>query len=184
MEMKHEKEIRELDKNWLEVFPEAIKLVKKQQRELTKLMYSYNKDIDSLNIQLAMFEKYSVKYLKKKLKIFKVKNKIKRIRDRYFYNKRMLSRVIDEKMKLKGITDADIDLAKQHPIEDMYEFQYAGVNRMKTKCPFHEENTPSLVLFQDQNTYHCFGCGVGGDSIDFYMRLNDCDFITTVKKLR
>jgi len=30
------------------------------------------------------------------------------------------------------------------------------------QCPFHEEKTPSCVLVPKQQTFHCFGCGVGG----------------------
>jgi DNA primase len=32
-------------------------------------------------------------------------------------------------------------------------------------CPFHQEKTPSLKLFE--NRFHCFGCGTSGDVIDF-----------------
>lgn len=36
-------------------------------------------------------------------------------------------------------------------------------------CPFHSEKTPSLVLYPDG--FYCFGCGAGGDVIDFVARL-------------
>ena len=35
-------------------------------------------------------------------------------------------------------------------------------------CPFHEEKHPSMKL--DRN-YHCFGCGIGGDVIDYVSRM-------------
>jgi len=39
--------------------------------------------------------------------------------------------------------------------------------RLKVKCPIHNEKTASLVLYQD-NSYHCFGCGINGqNAIDF-----------------
>lgn len=34
----------------------------------------------------------------------------------------------------------------------------------KILCPFHEEKTPSLVMYQD--VYHCFGCGRSGTLIE------------------
>ena len=30
------------------------------------------------------------------------------------------------------------------------------------KCPFHEEKTPSFAMYEDTNTYYCFGCGKSG----------------------
>lgn len=38
--------------------------------------------------------------------------------------------------------------------------------KIKIQCPFHAERTPSCVLFPTGG-YKCFGCGKGGDSIDF-----------------
>lgn len=38
----------------------------------------------------------------------------------------------------------------------------------KTNCLFHEDKTPSLVLYHETKTYKCFGCGAKGDIIDFY----------------
>ena len=37
-------------------------------------------------------------------------------------------------------------------------------------CPFHSEKTPSLTVFPNTETFHCFGCGAGGDVISFVMR--------------
>ena len=37
----------------------------------------------------------------------------------------------------------------------------------KTCCPFHEETTPSFTIYPKTNTFHCFGCGVSGDTIEF-----------------
>jgi putative DNA primase/helicase len=38
-------------------------------------------------------------------------------------------------------------------------------------CPFHGERTPSLMVNKRKQIYKCFGCGAGGDSIDFLMRM-------------
>jgi DNA primase len=42
----------------------------------------------------------------------------------------------------------------------------AGVN-WKGKCPFHNEDTPSFVVFPAKGNYKCFGCGAHGDAIGF-----------------
>lgn len=48
-------------------------------------------------------------------------------------------------------------------------------------CPFHREKTPSL-RFKD-GRYKCFGCGVGGDSIDYTSRLLGLDAMGAVRRL-
>src|SRR6266542_1755691 len=37
----------------------------------------------------------------------------------------------------------------------------------KTCCPFHQEKTPSFTIYPKTNTFHCFGCGISGDTIEF-----------------
>jgi DNA primase catalytic core len=34
-------------------------------------------------------------------------------------------------------------------------------------CPFHDDKNPSFHVYPKTNTYHCFGCGVSGDQIQF-----------------
>ena len=41
-------------------------------------------------------------------------------------------------------------------------------------CPFHEEKTPSLKIYPQTNTYHCFGCGKSGDTIQFIQDKERC----------
>lgn len=38
---------------------------------------------------------------------------------------------------------------------------------VKICCPFHNENTPSLNVYHEQNTFHCYGCGADSSVIDF-----------------
>ena len=59
----------------------------------------------------------------------------------------------------------------------------AGVNNFKALCPFHNEKTPSFVIFTDNNRYKCFGCQVGGDSIDFIMAYEKVSVMEAAKKL-
>ncbi len=48
-------------------------------------------------------------------------------------------------------------------------------------CPFHHEKTPSFCLYEQSQTYHCFGCGVGGDAITFVQEIEHTDFMGAVK---
>lgn len=52
----------------------------------------------------------------------------------------------------------------------------AGRN-FKALCPFHNEKTPSFIVFPDQGTWHCFGsCATGGDVFSFLMKRENIDF--------
>ena len=47
----------------------------------------------------------------------------------------------------------------------------------KANCPFHNERTPSFVVYPDRQSWHCFGaCGIGGDVISFVSRKENLDF--------
>jgi DNA primase len=50
-------------------------------------------------------------------------------------------------------------------------------------CPFHEEKTPSFSVSPDRGTYHCFGCGVGGDAISFVRETEGLDFVGAIEWL-
>jgi DNA primase len=62
------------------------------------------------------------------------------------------------------------------------ELRKAGAN-YKANCPFHGEKTPSFVVSPSKQIYHCFGCGVGGDSIKFVMELEKLSYPEAVEKL-
>jgi len=50
-------------------------------------------------------------------------------------------------------------------------------------CPFHEERTPSFSVDQGEKLYHCFGCGVGGDTIKFVEEKEGVGFAEAVELL-
>jgi DNA primase len=58
----------------------------------------------------------------------------------------------------------------------------AGTN-FKALCPFHQEKTPSFTVSPQRQTFHCFGCGVGGSVFRFVMEYEHVDFPSAVRKL-
>ncbi|MDE2021457.1 MAG: DNA primase [Patescibacteria group bacterium] len=50
-------------------------------------------------------------------------------------------------------------------------------------CPFHKEKTPSFHVSPERGTWHCFGCGEGGDGFSFIERVEGVDFKGALKIL-
>lgn len=50
-------------------------------------------------------------------------------------------------------------------------------------CPFHSEKTPSFTVFTNTETFHCFGCGAGGDVITFIMRAENLEYTAALEFL-
>ena len=50
-------------------------------------------------------------------------------------------------------------------------------------CPFHSEKTPSFTVFPNTETFHCFGCGAGGDVISFVMRAENLEYMGAIEFL-
>ena len=58
----------------------------------------------------------------------------------------------------------------------------AGRN-MKGRCPFHQERSPSFIVSAERQTFHCFGCGEGGDAFSFVMKSENLSFMEAAEKL-
>lgn len=53
----------------------------------------------------------------------------------------------------------------------------------KGLCPFHNEKTPSFTVYNDTQSFYCFGCGAGGDAIGFIKKLKILIILTLSKCL-
>jgi len=85
------------------------------------------------------------------------------------------------------ITKDSIENLKSHLdvvdiISQFIELKKSGAN-FKACCPFHGEDTPSFVVSPQKQIYHCFGCGVGGDSIKFVMEYEKLSYPEAIEKL-
>ncbi|MDO8613268.1 MAG: CHC2 zinc finger domain-containing protein [Dehalococcoidia bacterium] len=73
-----------------------------------------------------------------------------------------------------------LSIRRANPIEDVVcrfgvELRPVG-RRLVGSCPFHRDGRPSLAVYPDNDSYFCFGCGAGGDVIDFVARLHGVGF--------
>lgn len=58
----------------------------------------------------------------------------------------------------------------------------AGSN-MQGLCPFHSEKTPSFIVFTATQGYYCFGCGAGGDAINFVRQIENLEYVPALELL-
>lgn len=78
-------------------------------------------------------------------------------------------------------------IRRDHPITDVVvasglQLRPMG-GRLSGVCPFHGDTRPSLIVYPATQSYYCFGCGAGGDVIDFVTRLNKVGFKEAVELL-
>lgn len=67
-------------------------------------------------------------------------------------------------------------------VTDYVNLKRSGSNH-KGLCPFHDEKTPSFYVHQGKQIYKCFGCGAGGNVINFLMEIEGWNFPETVRRL-
>ncbi len=78
------------------------------------------------------------------------------------------------------------EIKYRNKIEDVVS-SYVNIKRAGSNyqgvCPFHSEKTPSFTVFPNTETFHCFGCGAGGDVISFIMRAENLEYPGAVEFL-
>ncbi|MBQ5755237.1 MAG: DNA primase [Oscillospiraceae bacterium] len=78
------------------------------------------------------------------------------------------------------------EVIRRNDITDLIGSYVALRHRGRTHtglCPFHNEKTPSFVVYPETQSFYCFGCGAGGDAITFIKRMNNLDYVESVKFL-
>lgn len=74
------------------------------------------------------------------------------------------------------------DIKRDHPMPEVVRQYGIEINRAGfCRCPFHNERTASMKIYAQ--SFYCFGCGAGGDVIDFVRLYERCDFKTAFRML-
>ncbi len=77
---------------------------------------------------------------------------------------------IKEKLPIEEVVGAYVKLEK-------------GGGRLKGRCPFHSEKSPSFFVSPERGSYYCFGCGAKGDIFTFVEEFEHLDFLGALKTL-
>jgi DNA primase len=82
----------------------------------------------------------------------------------------------------------DISLVRERTridevISEHVTLKSAGGGSLKGLCPFHDERSPSFHVTPSKGFYYCFGCGEGGDVLDFLTNYEHLSFAESVEKL-
>ena len=78
-------------------------------------------------------------------------------------------------------------LKARHPLGDTVEaagVRLRGRGRVRQGvCPFHDENEGSFTVYADSERFYCFGCGEGGDVLDFIQRVENLSLPEAIARL-
>ena len=192
--------ILELEKEWrkdqrfysltelFSFFPEVKKLIPEKMKELSSSLRAtrkeifealasikYDKNLDETGRMLCQ------EWVKATLgvKIENLQKQIQTFRVLYYFT------VPKAKQEKERITDWQIEEASKFPIDRLITDQplRRSGSRFFIKCPFHEEKTPSFCIYPEGKGFYCYGCGEGGNTISFVMKLYQYSFIEAVKFL-
>jgi len=172
------------DKELLEIFPEAKKVIPEKieewQEKKEKLIAIIKKKLVLIRDRTA--DEFSRWFWREWVKITEAEELLK-IEDHISRLKR-LSSVAKGRVSKERLTEEEIQRALTIPIESL-------INRPLRKsgkalvglCPFHSEKHPSFYIYPETNSCWCYGCNQGGDVINFVKLLHGYSFKETVQYL-
>ena len=78
------------------------------------------------------------------------------------------------------------EVVRRNDIEELIG-QYVSLRRRGRTatglCPFHNEKTPSFVVYPETQSFYCFGCGAAGDAIGFVRKYHNLGYVEAVRQL-
>ncbi|GAF02882.1 DNA primase [Saccharicrinis fermentans] len=85
----------------------------------------------------------------------------------------------------QNTVDRIVETSQANIVDVVSEFvtlRKRGINYLGN-CPFHNEKTPSFTVSPHKGIYKCFGCGKGGNAVNFVMDVEQISFIDAIKQL-
>jgi len=155
------------DRELLEIFPEVKEIIpekitewqseEKRQTEIIKQRLTEIRQCKDETERLVQREWLKIDEGEELLKI-----------ERHIARLKTLKSAAEGRVIKGRLSDEDIQRAKEVPIEDIVEIRLRrSGNKLFGLCPLHNERSPSFYIYQDSNSFYCYGCNVGGDIISF-----------------
>ena len=95
-----------------------------------------------------------------------------------------------KRRRVMVVANAPVDipaLKARHPLGDTVEasgVRLRGRGRVRQGvCPFHDEAEGSFTVYGDSERFYCFGCGEGGDVLDFVRRVENLSLPEAIARL-
>lgn len=171
---------------WLEIFPEAKKIIPAKIKEWEQKSESARLRVkEALRLvetksaeENRWFWREVIKYTFPPVKeLAEAKRHIKRLK--WAMPVKSKSKVDNWNRSIEKAREADIiRLAEGYG----FRLKKSGQNFF-TICPQHGERTPSFCFYPPAR-YHCFGCQINGDQIAFVQMIDNCSFVDAVRKLQ
>ena len=175
------------ERQWLEAFPEAKEIVPEKINEWDEIATDALSDLVKRyrEIRSEMKDEFSQWFWLEWAKW----NEGKRLLDACIQLDRLSGLVYSQKQpnpSFERFSEA-LERAKTADIVELASKYLPKLRRSVktycTNCVFHEEKTPSLFLYPETSSYHCFGCQSHGDAIDLLVKLENIDFKEAVRRL-
>lgn len=169
----------------LDVFSDSIEGVCNDKvKELKALRDELVLEIRRLGQEVDGCDDFKVMLRRECILYFMVKP-LEEIEKKIYYFERLSDKKTEKFKARKGqLTDADIERARNIPIVDVAETHLGQLRKTSkgyiTRCPFHQDNSPSFHIYPESNRYYCFGCNATGDVITFIQKLLNHDFKSAV----
>jgi hypothetical protein len=182
--------IKELTSNYFEnempiVRTNIAKLIEEvasDERREMRMDYLENK-IKQVYVRLERFKK---RVCYNRLNTFFFGDQLEKYENEYerLYKEYGALKTFKEKEEFKYSFE-EVQRARNYPLEDLLDTQMINIGdgKKKTLCPFHQEKTPSFVIYAD-NSWHCFGCGQHGlNTINYLITKDNFTFPEAVRRL-
>lgn len=194
LEKQHTAEERKITRSidWLDVFPEALSVIKEKIQEYLSDAQKITSQRDQ-HVQLITQESAGEE---RQIRMYLCQAFYNSVIDEIY---QQIFRLTGEVKKHKGLTQPsyssaspisaqDIETARSVSLltlieRDGHQLRRAGKN-WTTQCCFHEDKSPSLVIYPESNRFHCFSCQAHGDGIKYLMDSCKLNFIDAILYLK